>query len=370
MSTHRNSTRPDPGYQSLPQEPEVETVYSPTEELDVNSEDELVESFVAQEVESSHDARIRWIHFILGSAVLLPWNAIITATPFFLSRLEGSSLKSTFSSYLSTSFTVANFFVLAHATVTSHHTTATRRAFLAIFWLTALTLAFTLSTFVHMPPGWFFSFVLLNGIAQAAAGSYLQTSVIAVASLFGSTAIQSMMSGQAAVGVAVSCVQVISAAASVRKAPSSVMDESVPEESSAFAFFSLSTAFLVLSAASYAWLIRLPAYKAVMTQCNRIDKVTHGDEPLSEEVVSRDTLGSKYEQIRRVIKANTVYNFAVAYVFIITLVRRLVGSYVRSINLCDATYRPSSLPSQYRSYQPILPPTLCYSAQSIFLSST
>ena len=44
---------------------------------------------------------------------------MITATPYFLSRLEGSPMQRAFSSYLSTSFTFANFFFLAHATATS-----------------------------------------------------------------------------------------------------------------------------------------------------------------------------------------------------------------------------------------------------------
>lgn len=44
---------------------------------------------------------------------------MITATPFFLSRLEGSAIQNTFSSYLSTSFTFSNFAFLAHATATS-----------------------------------------------------------------------------------------------------------------------------------------------------------------------------------------------------------------------------------------------------------
>lgn len=60
-----------------------------------------------------------------SSEVLLVLSALITATPFFLSRLEGSSLKSTFSSYLSVTFTVANFCVLAHATVTSKQVSCT-----------------------------------------------------------------------------------------------------------------------------------------------------------------------------------------------------------------------------------------------------
>ena len=85
------------------------------------------------------DPRISWIYFLLGCSVLLPWNGMylfgvipvdcalgftvslvmITAIPFFLSRLSNSPLKSTFSSYLSTSFTVAGFVFLAHATAAS-----------------------------------------------------------------------------------------------------------------------------------------------------------------------------------------------------------------------------------------------------------
>lgn len=45
--------------------------------------------------------------------------ALINATPFFLSRMGDSPLKSTFSSYLSTTFTAANFVFLAYATATS-----------------------------------------------------------------------------------------------------------------------------------------------------------------------------------------------------------------------------------------------------------
>ncbi len=44
---------------------------------------------------------------------------MITATPYFLARLSASTLKLTFSSYLSTSFTAANVLFLAHATATS-----------------------------------------------------------------------------------------------------------------------------------------------------------------------------------------------------------------------------------------------------------
>lgn len=83
------------------------------------------------------DPWITWIYFLLGCCILLPWNGtyplgviliccgltimpvIITAIPFFLSRLTRSSLKATFPSYLTTSFTTAGFVFLAHATAAS-----------------------------------------------------------------------------------------------------------------------------------------------------------------------------------------------------------------------------------------------------------
>jgi len=44
---------------------------------------------------------------------------MITATPYFLSRLAGSPLRSTFTSYMATSFTITNLLFLGHATVTT-----------------------------------------------------------------------------------------------------------------------------------------------------------------------------------------------------------------------------------------------------------
>ena len=137
---HRPSSGPESGtayYQTISQD-EVNFDEERAPILDVEEdEDTSADDFLTQEHLASHDRRIYWIHVILGSAVLLPWNgeprsplyphsglsrrciALITATPFFLSRLEGSSLRSTFSSYLSTTFTIANFGFLAHATSTS-----------------------------------------------------------------------------------------------------------------------------------------------------------------------------------------------------------------------------------------------------------
>lgn len=171
----------------------------------------------------------------------------------------------------------------------------------------------TLSTYFRPSPGVFFAFVMLNAIVQAIAGSYLQTSVIAVASLFGPTALQPLISGQAAIAVAVSGVEVISAAVSLRdpNITPEVLAESDPEAKSAFIFFALSTLFYLVSAAAHIWLTRLPAYHDLTTQFSHAAGAQH-----LSDVVHED----KPRQLIRVAKANAIYNFAVAYVFIITLV--------------------------------------------------
>lgn len=154
---------------------------------------------------------------------------------------------------------------------------------------------------------------MLNAIAQAAAGSYLQTSIIAVASLFGPTALQSIMSGQAAIAVAVSGVEVVSAAISLHSTPPTpgVLAESEPEEKSAFIFFALSTMFYLVSAGAHVQLTRLPAYHELMGRLNHASYQTAPSGGIHEE--------KKYQLIR-IAKANAVFNFAVAYVFIVTLV--------------------------------------------------
>ncbi len=210
-----------------------------------------------------------------------------------------------------------------------------------------LSFALTISTYIHPSPGVFFAFVLLNGMAQAAAGSYLQTSVIAVASLFGPSALQAMMSGQAAVGVAVSGVQVLSSAASTRgTSPSSSSVASSPEEGSAFAFFGLSTLFLVFSAAAQSWLVKLPAYTSLMDRIKHINTVSHGGEDPNESsglILSPQTqvfVSDKREQIIRVTKANITYNIAVAYVFAVTLVRTVSPISTIELKFCVGCLSP------------------------------
>ncbi|KAK2466417.1 hypothetical protein APHAL10511_002059 [Amanita phalloides] len=267
-----------------------------------------------------------WIFFLLGCALLLPWNVTITAVPFFLSRLEGfPHLKLTFSSYLTTSVTIVGFISFAHATFRGRTISPSRESQRMIMALIVLTSLLVLSTLIHVPGPLFAAFVLLNTGLQSICGAYLQVAIIAVGSLFGPVAIQTIMSGQAAVAVAVSAVQVFSAAASLwnlspEVIPLYVSDGSA-EEHSALMFLSVSTIFLLLCALVHRRLVRMPLYKRVAAPLE--DKLLqHGSGEESTALISSAEVSAALQGQSRtldVVRANITYQFAVAYVFLITL---------------------------------------------------
>lgn len=204
-----------------------------------------------------------------------------------------------------------------------------------ILWLVVLNFLLTLSTFFKPTPGIFATFVLLNGAVQAAAGGYFQTSLIAVASLFGPAAVQAMIAGQAAVAVVVSGVQVISSASSIRGTDSGqITGDGSAEEKSAFIFFALSTIFLIASYLAQTWMIKQPVYDQVAGPLERSSqKISLGPErgharqrSLSQVSLSRarEEIAEEYPTIKRVAKANALYEIAVALVFMTTLVSHRV----------------------------------------------
>jgi equilibrative nucleoside transporter 1/2/3 len=191
--------------------------------------------------------------------------------------------------------------------------------------LALLSFLLTLGTFIHLPDGLFATFIITAGIALAAAGSYLQTSVVAVASLFGPTVIQSLLSGQAVVAVILSAVQLLSAIGSLHSSSQAGPAEGVAERKSARLFFGISMVFLFACAAANSWMTRLPVFRAVVPSDEpwirrRLSLSLSGD-PRSP------TLGSPqpdhkamWDRIISVARRNIIYEIAVAYVFIVTLV--------------------------------------------------
>ncbi|KAG6901549.1 hypothetical protein C0995_010659 [Termitomyces sp. Mi166 len=244
------------------------------------------------------DTQVRWIHFILGCCVLLPWNV---------------------------TFTAANLIFLAHATAVSKRTSPSRQIRQCIMWLSILCLLLTISTYVRLPAGLFMALTLLIGAIQSALGSYLQTSVVAVASLFGPQALQSMMSGQAAVAVAVSGVQVMSSALFIwRATPGQITANAVSgdaEKNSARVFFAFSTLFLLISAFAHNILVSKATYKNLVgpLEHKMIMKTGTVEDEQTLTSLGRASFAREWNRIMRVAKANISFEIAVAYVSIVTL---------------------------------------------------
>jgi equilibrative nucleoside transporter 1/2/3 len=154
----------------------------------------------------------------------------------------------------------------------------------------------------------------------------------APASLFGVSAIQAVASGQAAIGVAVSAIQLLSAIASVKSSPAgtAMMEEKAAETRSAFVFFSLSTVFYIFSAGAYVWLMRTPEYREIKDDHGKrrislsISQSSAADGEGAGLVSGRfgDIAPSPVARTIEMIKRNLPFNFTVAWVFVVTLVRR------------------------------------------------
>jgi equilibrative nucleoside transporter 1/2/3 len=197
-----------------------------------------------------------------------------------------------------------------------------------MLWLALLTCILTISTFIDLPEGTFAMFTIVTGIALAAAGAYLQTSVIVVASLFGPTVIQSMISGQGLVAVILSTVQLISATSSLHASDVGPTD-GVAETKSARLFFGISTSFLLACYAANAWMARLPSFRAVVPADDKSwnrRRLSASADPRSPvmDAPHNSAPDSKalWDRILSVARRNIMYEVTVAYTFIVTLVSK------------------------------------------------
>lgn len=167
------------------------------------------------------------------------------------------------------------------------------------------------------------TFIILNGAAQNAAGAYLQTAVVAIASLYGPGSVQSMMAGQAAVAVVISSLQVASAISSTWGKAATLVSDGSAEERAAFTFFTLSALFLVVSAGAHTWFVKSPSYKAIAGSLELTAKSQlHASTTVSSQTVSRGRCGKgdERQQAIRIGKSNILYEVAVMCVLAITLV--------------------------------------------------
>ncbi|KAF8138672.1 nucleoside transporter-domain-containing protein [Boletus edulis] len=270
------------------------------------------------------EAQTKWTYFLLGCAILLPWNALINATSFFLSRMAGSGFYPTFSSYMSTAYYDTYNFMLLQSS-------PSRRIFVTIIVMILLVTSLCFSTFIRGTPLSFLSFALFSAATLAAASGYQCTAVYAGAALLGAPYLQTVISGQAAVAVAVSVVQVVSTLISLwgsspepgsMKVTMANAGDDQAEEIAARIFFGVSTIFLCIILAAYAWLTRQPFYKSVISTLE--PHYETGDIDERTGLVEDDRRNSPTDK-------NVTFMFSIAYVF--AAVYPAITVRVRSVNL-------------------------------------
>jgi len=233
--------------------------------LDGEDEDSLSNGEI-----DNQDGTGRWIAlgilFFQGGTMLLPWNTFITASEYFREIFKDGPYQSSFNSWLITLFTLSNLLCFSHAVFTQRRAKMDRRILISLL-VTVIALASLASS---AAPSWaetvagnrgqgFFLFLMVLATVASGAGSYLQNSLIAFASMLGGSYVGAIMSGQGAIGVVIALVQLSAQAKS--KTGSA---ESTDLRRGTFTFFVIATGFACLAIMSHLMLTRLEIYKSAL----------------------------------------------------------------------------------------------------------
>ncbi|PWN20993.1 hypothetical protein BCV69DRAFT_248541 [Microstroma glucosiphilum] len=220
---------------------------------------------------------------VLGAAVLLPFNTLITPTEYYRSILSSSHAATNFMSWVLLVFNAGTIIFGAHAVVSLHKTTPAQRIYFAS---TSIFLGLLLYTFFTTRSSaeadgkiqdLYFALLILVTFSVAASTAYLQNAVVSLCSIFGGRAMGVMLTGQGVIGVAISFVQLVAAYGNSRLPPKGTHGGVPPatppppgsmqpggEEAASRAatiFFASSTFFVALSIAAFIWLARSKVYR-------------------------------------------------------------------------------------------------------------
>ncbi|WAQ93389.1 hypothetical protein PtA15_18A450 [Puccinia triticina] len=246
---------------------ESTTLYEPEADRRVHQQqpDTEHESYAARlkAPDKSQELLAYLVFFILGSSFLLPWNSMLVSTTYFGSRLAGHRFQFNYMNWITVVFTIANVVFISRATSTQQNNkNPTIRITMSLLLITSLSIILLISTrYIVFDPSWFFGFLIAVTLAEALGSSYLQTSVIGLSAWFGSTYLQAILSGQGAIGVLVSMVQLLVNIKELDSGPSNPGDTAGHIRQSSYTFYGLCTGFSILALLCFLVLLKLPIYK-------------------------------------------------------------------------------------------------------------
>ena len=310
-------------------------------------------------------ARIRWMYFLLGCAILLPWHGdtcrqtthlclcscllsygkfdavFLVPTGRFplhpdlqfvlVKRLHMDQIS--LPVLLHIHFETGSYIslmgdILENSPVRMSQSSPSRRILASITAMILLVISLCLSTFIRGTPSTFFAFALFNAASLAVATGYLSIPVYAGAALFGTSFLQAVLSGQGATGVVVSAVQVVSSMIALWGSSSKYVSietiraegrEDQVEEIAARIFFGVSAICLGIVLIAYAWLARQSFYRTITSGQHR--RIGDPDERTALVADHRRNFWTEPNlQVYQVFRQNLIFMFSLAYVFAVTLV--------------------------------------------------
>ncbi|KAF9583793.1 hypothetical protein BGW38_008508 [Lunasporangiospora selenospora] len=218
-----------------------------------------------------------WIMIVQGTAMLLPWNAFITAKDFFQMRLEGSPYEHNFLNYFSAAYMGMNLLVVGSSILIQKQAPGTTHVIGSLLLNAGVFLSILISIQMErdVDPTVYFYFALTMLSLSAISTSFLQNGMFGLAAKFTGRHVQGVMLGQGVAGVGVAISQIVSQILSPPKGKSYQDDLVVSMgegggrhrhrteglEHSAFLFFSVALSFTLFSVMAQALLTRLPIYQ-------------------------------------------------------------------------------------------------------------
>ncbi|WVQ78261.1 hypothetical protein IAT38_000345 [Cryptococcus sp. DSM 104549] len=276
-----------------------------------------------EEVKSS-EGKVYFCFWALGAGVLLSWNALICTFPLLISYFPtDSTIRPILASCLSTVYCFGNLFFLGLAQRHVGRVSPFRRLRLSLHLLLFLSiiLAFPLLPLLlpAFPPAVLLPSLILIALLLSLSTAYLQSSVFALASLWGSEQVLGVMSGQGGIAVMVSGVQCfLAASTALGKKVASDPDSGDGAEASRAAgvgLWTLGSAGTVGCLIALGYLVRHPAYQGIVAP-----KVAAGAGVVGtgEQGTGAEGAGTK-SVTRKVLGKNWELEIAVAFVFVVTL---------------------------------------------------
>ncbi|KAI9293911.1 hypothetical protein K502DRAFT_342820 [Neoconidiobolus thromboides FSU 785] len=145
--------------------------------------------------------------FMLGVAMLLPWNVFITATSFFSYKFKNSRYETNFNGWFSVIGSTTNLLFLFYSLGSQRKSRLYTRSLTSIFYLTLCFIFMLIFTQTNFLPETNFYISILLLFLSISSASFLNSDGLALASTFGSNYVQASLMGQALAGLAVAIAQ-------------------------------------------------------------------------------------------------------------------------------------------------------------------